>query len=166
MNPAHLHLLVNHIAPLATAFSVVVLLLALVQRSSAHTLRTAVCLMLIGSAGAIIADETGDDAEDYVEAFPGVGHEPIHEHKRTAEPAIVMSVIAGLIGLLGAVIDAVSGGRRRVLVTTVLLVASGAATAALLNAAYTGGQIRHPEAVPGFDVKQLAEPADLEKAAL
>ena len=132
MNAAHLHLIVLHF-PIAGAFLALPLLaLALWRRGEAGTTYAAAIVLVIAAAGALVAVETGEGAEEVVEPLAGFSEPDLHEHEERGELALWVSIAAGVLGLGAA--GAAWSGRTRL--TTVAL---GAALAADLGAAGVGG---------------------------
>lgn len=151
LSGAHLHLLVNHAPIFGTFFAFALLVVS--YFTSADVLRKTAFVVLIGSAIAgVIADRTGDAAEDAIRGFPGVKRQIIHAHEEMGDKAYILGIILGVLALIALI-----RWRRRA-------VPAGAALAALLATAFVGGafvytallggQIRHTEVRPG------ATPAD------
>lgn len=151
MTGAHLHLLVNH-APILGAFFAVALLLASFAWSPDTLRRTAfVVLVGVGIAG-VIADKTGEPAEDAIRGMPGVKREVIHEHEELAETSYLVAGAAGLIALVMLVRTRnrpVPASHGAIALALSLVVAGMMGYTGLL-----GGRIRHTEVRPG------ATPAD------
>ena len=143
---AHLHLLVNHAPILGSLFALAVLLVSFFWHPD--VLRRVALLFLIFTAlAAVVADQSGDPAEDAIRGFPGVRRMVIHDHEEMADKAYI---VAGAVGLLS--IGALFRWRRSP-------IPRGATYGALLGAAvlsgmmvYTGllgGRVRHTEVRPG-----------------
>jgi hypothetical protein len=144
MNPAHLHLLVNHFPIVGAFVSLPLLALALWRRGDRGSLLAAVTVLVVSAAGAGAAQLTGDDAEEVVEHLPGVSESLIHTHEERAEVATILAVVTGL-GSLGILGFAIRSGKTP-LIGTVVLTAGALATAGTMAwTGQAGGQIRHTE---------------------
>jgi hypothetical protein len=165
MNPAHLHLLVNHLPIFGTLFALLLsggaLLLSPFRRG---LFLGAVVLSVIGGIGGFVAENTGEGAEETVEDLPGVSEALIHTHEEAAETAAVLGGVAMVVGI-GLM---VAGGRREQVpawapagLALVSLVASGA----MGYAGSTGGVIRHTEIRDGAPVATGEEEGEEEEEA-
>ena len=150
---AHLHLYVNHAPIFGALFALAAIVLSFFWRSAGDVLRRVALLFLIFTAlAAVVADKTGDPAEDSIRGYPGVRRAVIHEHEEMGDKAFIAAAIVGVLSL-----GALARWRRTP-------IPSGATYGALLGAAvvsgmmvYTGllgGRVRHTEVRPG------ATPAD------
>jgi uncharacterized membrane protein len=145
MNPAHLHLLVNHLPIFGTLFALFLsggaLLLSTFRRG---LFLGAVALAVIGGIGGFVAENTGEGAEEIAEELPGVTEALIHSHEEAGETAAALGALAMLLGVGLWVV----GGRREqvpVWAPAGLALASLVATGAMGYAGATGGEIRHTE---------------------
>lgn len=149
MNQAHLHLLTNHLPILGSAFGLLVLVLASASRAHAQAVRNAAYVLFVVSAiGAVIANWTGEGAEELVEEQAGVTHESIEAHEDAAPYALGAALAAGVLALAGLAAAAIRpawNGRMALAVGLVALFAF--ATSA--RTGWLGGKIRHPEAHTG-----------------
>ncbi len=145
MDPVHLHLLVNHLPIVGTILALPILGLALLGKSGPGAFHSAVLLLVISAGGAVVANSTGEGAEDGVESLPGVSDALIEEHEERAEVALALSIAAGVgaLGLLGfSAIRRRPPGRALLGLLTALTIAAAAAMAWTGN---SGGVIRHTE---------------------
>ena len=148
---AHFHLLVNH-APIFGSFFALALLIGSFFTAPDTFRRTAFVILIATAIAGVMADKSGDAAEEAIRGFPGVRREVIHAHEEMADKAFVLADVLGVLAL-GALVR----WRRRP-------VPRGAAAAAILATAFVGGamvytallggRIRHTEIRPG------ATPAD------
>ncbi len=145
MNPAHLHLLVNHLPIFGTLFALLLsggaLLLSPFRRG---LFLGAVVLAVIGGIGGFVAENTGEGAEEVVEDLPGVSESLIHAHEEAAETAAILGGLAAAVGI-GLM---VAGGRREQVPAWApagLALVSLVATGAMGYTGATGGVIRHTE---------------------
>jgi hypothetical protein len=151
MTGAHLHLLVNH-APILGAFFAAALLLASFAWSP-DTLRRTAFVVLVGvGIAAVIADKTGEPAEDAIRGMPGVKRDVIHEHEELGEKSFLVAGATGLIALVMLVRtrrSPVPASHGAIALVLSLVVSGMMGYTGLL-----GGRIRHTEVRPG------ATPAD------
>src|SRR5687767_6055512 len=156
MNPAHIHLMLNHV-PLFGALAVTILCgLALLRRQQGLArggLLVAVLTAIVGVAVYL----TGEPAEELVEDLPGVSEAVLETHE---EIALVATVVLGAFGVL-AVIGLIAF-RHGVTMgfTRALLAASFVPLAAVAYTAYLGGQVRHSEIRSGGGSGEARESRD------
>lgn len=152
MNPAHVHLVLNHFPIVGTALAALLLGIALASRTflAKETARgitlAGTILLAVSGASAAAAYLTGEPAEEQVEDMPGVDEPAIEEHEERAEVATVFAVLLGV----GAVAASIVGGRREGSLT--VAVPFGAALLSSGLMAWTGaagGKIHHPEVRDG-----------------
>lgn len=147
MNAAHVHLLVNHFPIVGTVLAIPLLLLALLLPRERGLWLGGLLVLGLSGVAAVVADRTGEPAEEMIEDVVPFDEYAMEEHEERAEVATVFSV-ATLI-LAGAVFAI---GRRRDVVPLPLVAAPlvaaivGAGLMAWTGAA--GGRIRHEEIRP------------------
>jgi uncharacterized membrane protein len=142
MNPAHLHLMVNHLPVFAAAFALALLLWALLRPSDTLR-RTALVLMVVAGLGGVASDRTGEDAEHFLENQPGFSETYLEPHEEAAEAALIASIAAGCLAVGILVLSrGKSVGRGSTLLATV---AALVVVAAMARTAWLGGKIAHPE---------------------
>jgi hypothetical protein len=146
MNPAHLHLMLNHL-PLLTLPVIAVFLAHSLWLKNEVTGRFALILITLASLAVLAVDQTGERAEGQVEELAGINKSSIHEHEEAAEISVPLSLaVAGLaiLTLLAGRGLVVPRRYERQLSLSVLLAAL-VATVSLGYTANLGGQIRHTE---------------------
>ena len=148
MTPIHLHLLITHLPIAGTFLGLPLLLLALLRRHDAGAAIAAALVLTLSAAGAVVAEESGEEAEHTAERLPDVAEALIEDHEERAELAVPVAVLAGLLAIGAA-------GARVWRPGTLATVATGAALAVNLASAGTmalvgqsGGRIRHTEVRP------------------
>jgi uncharacterized membrane protein len=143
MNLAHVHLLLNHIPVLGTAFGLILLIVAILRNS--EELRKA-CLgtFVVVALLAIPTYLTGDPAEDIVKNLPGVSKSIIEAHDDAASASLIALSILGAVSLFGSIFMRKSRPTPQWF-TILLLGLSLIATGMMAWTANLGGQIRHSE---------------------
>lgn len=143
---AHLHLLVNH-APIFGCVFAFALLVCSYFAASDVLRRTAFVILVITAVAGLLADKTGEPAEDAIRGYPGVKRQIIHDHEDMGEKAWILAAVLGAASL------GVLGLYRRKPVPNGLVTAMVFATAfvggAMIYTGLLGGRIRHTEIRPG-----------------
>ncbi len=96
----HLHLVLNHIPVLGTAFGLGLLAYGIWQRST-ELKKTALGVFVLVALMTIPVDLTGEPAEEGVEGLPGVSESIIEQHEEAAGVAFASIGVLGLIALIG-----------------------------------------------------------------
>jgi len=142
MNAAHVHLLLNHVPILGTAFVVPLLVWAIVRRSDEVARLALIALVAIGAL-AVPVFLSGEPAEELIEDQPGVTEHWIAQHEDIAKVALGAALLLGVVALGGLVAfrsKAIPVGFS----TFALLLTLG--TAGLMaTTGWHGGHIRHTE---------------------
>lgn len=137
MNPAHLHLLLNHVPTIGFAFGIGLLAASLVRDSD--DLRRAGYVVFFGVAlAAIPAYLTGNAAEFVLKTAGEIQRDVVTAHQNAAMLALIPMEIVGLMGWFAL-------WRFRRWHQAAILVLSIVTFALMARAANIGGQIRHPE---------------------
>jgi len=150
-----LHPSVVHFPLALLSTSPLFVLLALVVPAHRRVLLvSALVLMGLGTAAAVLAVETGEAAEEWAEDRAGVPrevHREIHEHSEAGERA--RNVFAGLTVILaGLVLEPMvrkrpTGGPVRTGILVAYLLACGVGVAGLANTGHLGGRLVHVRGV-------------------
>lgn len=143
MNPAHVHLLVNHLPVIGSILGSFVLAYGMRSRTY-QTKIAAYILFIVSGIGAVIAYVSGEPAEELIENIPGVAKNMIESHEDFAVFTLIGFIILGILSLFGLAITMKQSIFMRpiaviILITSLVCFSMGAYTA------YSGGQIRHPE---------------------
>jgi hypothetical protein len=143
MNAAHWHLVLNHIPLIGIGFVILLLIIALLRRSS-ELKNVALVFTVIVALWAIPAYLTGEPAEEIVEDMPGISEDLIHEHEEMAEKAFIFIEAVGGIALIGLVVGRFNRklGDTLAVITLLGLLAGGGLIAYTAN---LGGEIHHQE---------------------
>jgi uncharacterized membrane protein len=143
---AHLHLLVNH-APIFGALFAFVLLVASFFAAPDVLRRTAFVVLIATAIAGVVANKSGDAAEDAIRGMPGVKREVIHAHEEMGDKAYLLAGVLGVLALAGLV-----RWRRRPVpagATLVAVLATAFVGGAMIYTGLLGGRIRHTEVRPG-----------------
>lgn len=142
MNPAQIHLALNHL-PIGLVLVGVPLLVAALWRKSSELRSAALILLVLAAVVSIPAFLSGEPAEEVIEHMPGVSGRLIHEHEEAGEFALILSGILGLGALVTLVLQ-----KKRQLHTGVFAAIAAMGLVSLLafvRTAHLGGVVRHPE---------------------
>lgn len=143
MNPIQLHLALNHF-PVVGLFVALILLIAALLLKTA-ILRKAAYLIIIGIGILIpIIEWSGEESEEILEDHYEVSHDAIHTHEEAGERASLLFYLVAMTAVVGFGSEFYMFSIRTVIAGVVLVV--GLITLGFsLNAAHSGGLIRHPE---------------------
>ncbi|MCB1169278.1 MAG: hypothetical protein KDK25_03035 [Leptospiraceae bacterium] len=161
MNPAHLHLLVNHLPVIGSIGALIALVISLFWKSEDFQ-KAALVIALVAGLTAIPAYFSGESAEEVVEDKPGVEEQYIEEHEEAAKIAGIVAVLSGIVAGAGLLLR-----ERRQTITVVATVLFVATAGLMARAGNTGGQIMHPEIRQGSDAgvsESTSRAEDSEKA--
>jgi uncharacterized membrane protein len=142
VNPAHLHLVLNHLPILGVLFGTLLLVIGFVRKNRVVQ-QTALATLALAALAAGATYLTGEGAEEAIENR--LANEQYVEHHEDA--ALLGLGAAGLAGAI-AVFGLVSARKGRTLsrrLVAVNLAVAIAASGTLLWVANLGGRISHPE---------------------
>lgn len=150
MNPAHLHLLLNHIPVLGVGFGLAVLGWA-TFRPRPEFARLALVVLVLSALAAIPTYLSGEPAEDAIEGVAGEIEPWVEPHEEAALVSLALIEGLGVLGLAGlwSARRAVSVSRPMMVATLVLAFATAGS---LAYTATLGGLIRHTELRAGAGV--------------
>lgn len=143
MNSAHLHLMVNHLPLFAALFGGGLLAYGLLRNHSAIK-SAGLVLGVIAGLGGVAATQSGERAEEMVEAYAGVNETALEAHEEAGELAQWAAVALGVVSLLALVIPSDRGTLRSRTEWVALIIFLGA-FGMVARTANLGGEIRHPE---------------------
>ena len=149
MNPAHLHLALNHIPVLGTLFGLLLLALA-AWRKSDELKRLSLWVFAAVAVLAIPAYLSGEPAEEMVEHLPGVSESLIKAHEEAAEAAFICLIILGTAATVGLVISR-RGKRLPAWFSVPTMVLALVVGGLMTWTANLGGKVRHTEIRAGND---------------
>ncbi|MEK6301713.1 MAG: hypothetical protein AABO41_13465 [Acidobacteriota bacterium] len=143
MNPAHLHIILNHIPVIGIPFCAALLIYGLLRKSD-EVKRASLWAFVIIAVLTIPTFLAGQAAEDVVEHLPGVSEQLIENHERAALIGLIATLILGAGSLAALFLSRRFASVARLL-TILLLVLSLMSGAWLARIANLGGKIRHTE---------------------
>ena len=150
LNPAHLHIMLNHIPLFGSLFAALLIGWGLLRKSE-DVLRLGLALGFVVGIATYGVLLTGEPAEHVVEHMADVSRRTIHAHEEAADWATYLLAAAGLLSLLALLMVRRRHRAGRTL-SILALVVTLVGFAAVSRTALLGGEIRHPEARPGFVV--------------
>lgn len=142
MNPAHVHLILNHLPLWGTIFGIFLLALAH-ARGSMEVARAGLAILIVTGLATILVFFSGHGAEEIVEKLPGTDEPTLEAH----EEAGVFSLVGTSLVMLAS-IAALVVFRGRALARWALGSIVGLALVSVVTTAWVsnlGGKIRHPE---------------------
>ena len=143
LNPAHVHLLLNHIPVMGVLFGLLVLLIGFYWKND-QVKRASFVVLVVAALAAGVVYLNGESAEEVVEGMPGVTETVIEPHESAALWALILTALTGVLAILG--LYAGRGARRLstplTMAILLLVLISGVAMARTAN---LGGKIRHTE---------------------
>jgi uncharacterized membrane protein len=142
MNPAHLHLVLNHFPVVGLVFALAFLAWGVFRRNQSITKAGFAALVAVALL-AIPAFLTGEPAEEIAEGLPGVAHSIIEQHENAAKAALVATLAAGIAALAGLWFS--RGKAVGAWCSSSALLLSLVAAGLMAWTANLGGQVRHTE---------------------
>jgi len=138
MNPAAIHLALNHFPPILSFAALIVLVIGVTWKSEV-TVRAGLVVLILAALVAIPVYLTGEPAEELVEDMEGVNGVSIHRHEEAGEWAFILLIAQGVVALFSLWKPTLRWALVVTLLVTVL------STIAVFRTAYLGGKIHHPE---------------------
>lgn len=143
MNDAHLHLAVNHLPIVGVIIGTLVLIAGFLLRKD-QIKGTALGIFIFSGIAAIVANATGEGAEEIVEEMGTISHKIIHVHEEMAETFLLLTIGLSVISLITLFLaikkkDYAKYGYILVFVLALACIFFGKETGT------TGGEIRHTE---------------------
>jgi hypothetical protein len=152
-NPAHWHLMLNHVPVLGPYFLALILAIGLVRRSR-ELARVGLALTLLFPVATYVVTQTGEKAEHYVEDLPWFDKDRVHDHEERGEAALIASGVAGTLALVALWVSR-KGAELKPAMTLVVLLAVLVAAGMMALTALDGGVIRHEELRPPVESIQV-----------
>ena len=143
MNPAHLHLLLNHIPIVGSLFSLCLLASGILFKSKPVE-RAGLISLIVVSLLTIPAFLTGEGAEEAVERIVGISDHYMEEHEELAEVALWIMMTTGALALI-ALAWSFFGSRQSKLLSWVTVLGAAVTFSVMVQVGNHGGKIRHSE---------------------
>lgn len=143
MNNAHFHLVVNHLPIVGILIGTLVLVAGLLIKKSEVNL-TAFGIFIFSAITSVAAFYTGEGAEEIVENISGISETLIHTHEEFAESFFTITLILGVLSLVGFVAELKKLKYTKYLTILILLLAITDGVVAKYVGT-SGGEIRHSE---------------------
>lgn len=147
MNPTYVHLLLNHIPILGSAFGALLLLYAFMIKSNSVK-DAALLAFIITALFTVPVFLSGEPAEESVESIAGISKAAIEEHEESAEVALWMMEALGVLSLITFVLRKKENELSGKLTAATLFFAL-IAFALMARTGSEGGKIRHTELTNG-----------------
>ncbi len=148
MSTLHLHLLVNHLPIVGAFLGVPLLLLALLRRRDPGALYAAAMVLVMAGVGAVVAEETGEGAEEPAERIAGVSEAALEIHEERAEVATPIAMLAAALALGAVAAARWRPGALATAATAATFVMNLGSAGAMAWTGQSGGWIRHSEVRP------------------
>jgi len=147
MDAPQLHIAINHFPVILSVTGALVLLYGL-YRKNFSVRNTGLVIVLAAALITLPTYFLGQAAEDIVESFPGVTHDHIENHEKSATVSLALLLIAGFIAAWALLVrkSVLRGKNLAIAAFVITLIAFGSSA----WTAHLGGQIRHPELRKGF----------------
>lgn len=143
MNPAYLHLIINHFPLIGFVFSFLLLTLGLFRPDGGYA-RAGFLVILVAGFLAVPTFFSGEPAEDVIEKLPGFSEKLVESHEEAAELAIwfvCITTVAAAAGLWSSVKKAPAFG----MILKIILVLNFVSLILIGRTNQLGGRISHPE---------------------
>ncbi len=143
MNSTYLHLLLNHFPIIGTLMGSGLLLWGIIKKQ-AQTQSVAAGILFLMAIIALPVYLSGEPAEETVENLPGISETMMELHEESANLAIWIMGITGIISLVAIILHRQKhafSGKAYLLAFILSVVTFGA----MVQTGYYGGRIRHSE---------------------
>jgi hypothetical protein len=152
VNWAHVHLIVNEVPVIGSAFAAVLLFVAWFLPVRDVWTRAGLLVLGLAMLGLVAAFFTGIPAVDVISGAPRTSGKALSQHHMRGLVAVAFAVMASVSGVVAFVLARKRGSFSRRSVALVLVMTIGAA-GGLVWTGEAGGRINHPE---------LQRPGDLD----
>jgi uncharacterized membrane protein len=143
MNSAHFHLLVNHLPIVGLMIGILVLICGMLVKKVDVKL-TALGIFIFSAVTSALAFFSGEGAEEVVDKMTEVSETLIHTHEELAESFFILTLVLGVISLIGFAATLKKHKYANIIVIIALVVAISDGILAKYVGT-SGGEIRHTE---------------------
>ncbi len=142
-NPAHIHLLLNHIPIIGLPIAFLMLAWAIFTKNDGMK-KFALGFTVVLAVFTVLTQVTGEPAEEQIEKLPFFVEALVEAHEDAAKITTILAVASGLLSLVQLFTGraVVSKGKALAMLTLALLLAGGVSGACT---GLKGGEIRHDE---------------------
>ena len=141
MNPAHWHLLLNHLPIIGSLFATLILLWGILRRS-VPIVNLSLVLFVACAVFSIIASQTGESAEHYLEDLKAIDETYLEPYEAAAEIANYGMIAVGALALIALIFKRF---RSVSFMPYLILIASIVVFVLMARAGLLGGEIMHKE---------------------
>lgn len=144
LNPAHWHLLVNHLPITGSIIGVLILLYGILRKSDA-VIKASYWLFVLLAVFAVVAKQTGENAERFILDAKLASETIIERHVQASDIAQWVMIALGLVALAALFVNRLKTLSAMPIIMFILaVVASGL----MAWAGFLGGEIMHKEIRP------------------
>lgn len=147
MDPTRVHLFITHLPVFGLLLGFLAALYGILRRDN-NVKIVALAIIIIAAAGAVIAFQTGEPAEETVENISGVSHDLVEEHEESAELTMLFVYALGVLSIVGLYLE-IKQKRIAQRFSLIILFATALTFYFVSSTASLGGKIRHTEIQPG-----------------
>lgn len=141
MNPAHWHLVVNHLPIIGGIFASLILIYGIVFKNES-IVKLSYVFFVLTAIFSVVASQTGESAEGYLKSINAVEETVLETHVAAADLANYAAIGLGVISLLALLIARI----RNYKATPLIILALSLLVAGLMGrAGNLGGEIMHKE---------------------
>lgn len=143
MNPAYIHLLLNHFPIIGTLIGSAIMLFGIIKKQN-NSKTIGAFIIVIMAIIAIPALLTGEPAEESIENLSGISKTLIHDHEEASEIAFWLMEATGLFSLIALILYKMKS-KFSAASFWIAFAFSAITFLAMAWAGSLGGKIRHPE---------------------
>lgn len=143
MDPTRVHLFITHLPVFGLFLGFLALLYGAIRKDR-QVKMVSLFIIIIATIGALIAFQTGEDAEETVEHIAGVTHDAIEEHEESAEITILFFYGLGVLSAIGLYLE-MKIKKYASQVSLAILAFTALTFFFVAQTANLGGKIRHTE---------------------
>jgi uncharacterized membrane protein len=143
MNWAYLHILTNHFPIVGIIIGTLLLISGMVLKNEGIRI-SGLGTIVFASVMAVVADFTGDPANDALHQLPGISESLVNRHEDIASVSLFLMIPTGLLAVL-TIYSIIKKERSVKFLTIITLVLSLVSCVVMGYVGHTGGQIKHDE---------------------